>query len=68
MAKSRAQPRPKVGQKYADPHGTVKGAGPFTALIVTAVHSDGTIDLASASLEDDRTWSHIKPHKLARIG
>ena len=55
MSKNR-QNAPPAGTKVAANGGPLADVDPFSPLIVTAVHTDGTVDVTESS---GREWHHV---------
>lgn len=52
-------PRFQVGVRVVATHGQLDGVDPFTPLLITAVHRDGTVDLEVADRYDSRVWMRV---------
>lgn len=60
-----SRPRtPGLGDEYVAQPGRLAGADPFDRLFVTAVHSDGSVDLKA---EDGRRWKRVDSDALTHL-
>jgi hypothetical protein len=67
MSKPRHRPRSprvSVGSRVVATHGQLEGIDPFTPLVVTARHRDGTVDLEVEAECDSRVWSRVQTRWL----
>lgn len=58
--------RLQVGDRVVSTKGRVEGVDPFTPLIVTAVHRDGTVNVAVAPT-DPREWTRVPAWALLEV-
>jgi hypothetical protein len=59
------RPRLRVGANAVCTGGQLAGVDPFTRLVVTAIHKDGTVDVTRD--DNGAAFHHVNPDALMRV-